>query len=87
VLYAIRIDNDHDAKEDVTFEFRFTTEQNLPGVPVGFAGAGSGIASGRRPPRARARARGARGVAAARPATLERLARARARVAEISSAR
>jgi hypothetical protein len=45
VQYAIRIDNDHDAKEDVTFEFRFTTEQNLPGVPVGFAGAGAGIAA------------------------------------------
>ena len=43
VLYAIRIDNNHDAKEDVSFEFRFDTEQNLPGVPVGLAGAGGGI--------------------------------------------
>jgi hypothetical protein len=43
VKYAIRIDNDHDAREDVAFEFRFRTEQNLPGVPVAFAGAGEGI--------------------------------------------
>src|SRR5262245_51118080 len=43
VEYAIRIDNDHDAREDVTFTFRFTTEQNLPVVPVGLAGAGGGI--------------------------------------------
>ncbi|MGH9381870.1 MAG: DUF4331 domain-containing protein, partial [Thermoanaerobaculia bacterium] len=43
VEYAIRIDNDHDAKPDVSFLFSFETEQNLPGVPVGFAGAGDGI--------------------------------------------
>jgi hypothetical protein len=43
LLYAIRIDNNHDALEDVVFEFRFKTEQNLPGVPVGLAGAGGGI--------------------------------------------
>jgi hypothetical protein len=45
LLYAIRIDNDHDAREDVVFEFRFRTEQNLPGVPVALAGAGAGIAA------------------------------------------
>jgi hypothetical protein len=43
VEYAIRIDNNHDAREDVTFTFRFRTEQNLPGVPVGLAGAGGGV--------------------------------------------
>lgn len=43
LLYAIRVDYDHDAVEDVTFEVRFQTEQRLPGVPVGFAGAGGGI--------------------------------------------
>jgi hypothetical protein len=43
LLYAIRIDNNHDALQDVVFEFRFKTEQNLPGVPVGLAGAGNGI--------------------------------------------
>jgi uncharacterized protein DUF4331 len=45
VLYAIRVDNNNDAAEDVSFEFRFKTEQRLPGVPVGFAGAGGGIAA------------------------------------------
>jgi len=45
VLYAIKVDNDDDAVEDVTFEFRFFTEQRLPGVPVGFAGAGGGVAA------------------------------------------
>ncbi len=45
ILYAIRVDYDHDAVEDVTFEVRFQTQQRLPGVPVGFAGAGGGIAA------------------------------------------
>lgn len=45
IEYAIRVDNDHDAVEDVVFELRFRTEQNLPGVPVGLAGAGDGIAA------------------------------------------
>ena len=43
--YAIKIDNNNDAVEDITFEFRFKSEQRLPGVPVGFAGAGDGIAA------------------------------------------
>jgi hypothetical protein len=42
VEYAIRIDNDHDAKQDVAFRFRFKTEQNLPGVPVALAGKDDG---------------------------------------------
>src|SRR5262245_63703459 len=37
LLYAIRIDNNHDAIPDVSFEFRFRTQQNLPGVPVALA--------------------------------------------------
>jgi hypothetical protein len=45
IEYAIRVDNDHDARADVVFEVRFRTEQNLPGVPVGLAGAGDGIAA------------------------------------------
>jgi hypothetical protein len=45
LLYAIRVDYDHDAVEDVVFEVQFETEQRLPGVPVGFAGAGNGIAA------------------------------------------
>ncbi len=43
IVYAIRVDNDQDALEDVAFEFRFVTEQRLPGVFTGFVGAGSGI--------------------------------------------
>lgn len=45
IEYAIRIDSDHDARPDISFRFSFRTEQNLPGVPVGFAGAGDGIAA------------------------------------------
>jgi hypothetical protein len=43
VLYTIRIDNNYDAMEDVSFEFRFQTEVRAPGLFTGFAGAGSGI--------------------------------------------
>jgi len=43
ILYAIRIDNNHDAMEDIVFEFRFTTETRLPGVFTAFVGAGNGI--------------------------------------------
>lgn len=43
ILYAIKIDHDHDAVEDVGFEFRFTTEIRLPSVFTGFVGAGNGI--------------------------------------------
>ncbi len=38
VLYEMKVDNDHDAEEDVTFQFRFQTEQRLPGVFTGFVG-------------------------------------------------
>ncbi len=43
IVYAIRVDNNHDAKEDLRFEFRFTTEIRAPGVFTGFVGAGKGI--------------------------------------------
>lgn len=43
IVYAIRIDNNHDAVEDVRFEFRFQTEIRLPNVFTGFVGAGAGI--------------------------------------------
>jgi hypothetical protein len=45
VLYAIRIDNTHDAVEDIVFEFRFTTEIRAPELFTGFAGAGNGIST------------------------------------------
>lgn len=51
ILYAIKIDNDHDAIEDVWFELRFTTEIRAPNVFTGYVGAGSGIAApGNSPP-------------------------------------
>ncbi len=43
IVYTIKIDNDYDAQEDVTYEFRFQTEIRAPGIPVSFIGAGAGI--------------------------------------------
>ena len=43
IVYAIRVDNNHDAVEDLRFEFRFSTEIRAPGVFTAFVGAGNGI--------------------------------------------
>jgi hypothetical protein len=43
LVYQIKIDNDHDARADVTFQFRFQTHILDAGLPVGFVGAGNGI--------------------------------------------
>ncbi len=43
IVYTIRVDNDHDAVEDIVFEFRYKTEVRLPNVFTGFVGAGAGI--------------------------------------------
>ena len=43
VLYQIKIDNNYDAKEDVTFQIRFKTEIRSPGVFTAYVGAGDGI--------------------------------------------
>src|ERR1022692_1828765 len=32
ILYEMKIDNDHDGKEDITFQFRFKTEIRQPGI-------------------------------------------------------
>ena len=40
ILYEIHVDNDHDARADVTFQFRFETEFQLPGVYTAVAGIG-----------------------------------------------
>jgi len=40
IRYEIKIDNDHDAVEDVVFQFRFNTEYRLPGVFTALAGVG-----------------------------------------------
>ena len=50
LLYEFNVDNDQDADEDVSFEVRFTTEQNLPGVPVALVGAGNGVPAPRNSP-------------------------------------
>ena len=43
ILYQIKIDNDHDALADVTFQIRFKTQVRAPGIFTGFVGAGDGI--------------------------------------------
>ena len=43
ILYEIKIDNNNDAVEDVTFQFRFKTDIRLPNVFTGFVGVGSGV--------------------------------------------
>lgn len=43
IQYEIKIDNNNDAVEDVVFQFRFTTEQRLPGLFQVYAGAGTGV--------------------------------------------
>ena len=58
ILYEIKVDNNHDAREDVTFQFRFTTEQRLPNLFQVYAGAGGGVvAPANSPPPGAARAR------------------------------
>ncbi len=43
ILYQINIDNNHDAKADISFNFKFKTNFRLPGVFVGLVGAGTGL--------------------------------------------
>jgi hypothetical protein len=51
LLYELNVDNDQDARPDISFRVRFKTEIRLPDVPVGFVGAGNGIAApGNSPP-------------------------------------
>src|SRR5262249_47070533 len=51
VLYEIHVDNDHDARADVTFQFRFSTEQRLPNLFTVYSGSGAGFtAPGNSPP-------------------------------------
>ena len=38
ILYQIKVDNNNDAVEDVVFQFRFSTEQLLPGLFQTYAG-------------------------------------------------
>src|SRR4029077_4227663 len=43
VLYEMKVDNNRDGVEDITFQFRFTTEIRQPGLFTGFAGNIAGI--------------------------------------------
>ncbi len=43
VRYVMNVDNDHDGKTDISFQFRFNTETRLPGVFTGFVGGIAGI--------------------------------------------
>ena len=43
IRYSIKIDNNNDTVEDISFEFRFNTEIRLPGVFTSFVSAGNGI--------------------------------------------
>lgn len=45
ILYEIKVDNDNDARADVTFQFRFQTQFQLPGVYTAVAGVGPNGAS------------------------------------------
>src|SRR5437667_6703423 len=38
VLYELRVDNNHDGEEDITFQFRFNTQIRQPGLFTGFVG-------------------------------------------------
>jgi Domain of unknown function (DUF4331) len=43
VRYVMNVDNDHDGKTDISFQFRFNTEIRQPGVFTGFVGGIGGI--------------------------------------------
>jgi len=43
VLYEMKIDNDHDGKADVVFQFQFQSNITMPGVFTGFVGSLAGI--------------------------------------------
>jgi len=42
ILYELKIDNTHDAQEDIVFQFRFFTEQRLPNLFQVYAGVPGG---------------------------------------------
>ena len=43
ILYEMKVDNNHDGEEDVTFQFRFQTEIRQPSIFTGFVGNLAGI--------------------------------------------
>jgi hypothetical protein len=42
ILYEVKIDNDHDAREDISLQFRFETDQRLPSLFQVYAGVENG---------------------------------------------
>jgi len=50
ILYEIKIDNNHDAKEEVGFRIRFKTEIRAPKLFVAYAGDGNGVDAPRNSP-------------------------------------
>ena len=42
ILYEIHVDNDKDGQDDIVFQFRFSTQYQLPTVYTGLAGFNSG---------------------------------------------
>src|ERR1700680_421100 len=54
VTYEMKIDNTYDGVEDITFQFQFTTTIKSSGLPLGFIGAGAGIAAPLNAPQAAA---------------------------------
>jgi hypothetical protein len=45
ILYEIKVDNNHDAREDIVFQFRFSTVQTLPNLFQVYAGVPGGAAA------------------------------------------
>lgn len=43
IVYSMKVDNNHDAVEDIVFQFRFITEQRLGSLFTVYAGAGGGV--------------------------------------------
>jgi len=51
ILYEMKVDNNHDAVEDIVFQFRFFTEQRLPDLFTVYAGVpGGAVAPANSPP-------------------------------------
>ncbi len=65
VLYEMKIDNNQDGVEDITFEFRFTTEIHQPDLFTGFVGGIAGI-----PPITSLTGKGAAGLSLAQTYTV-----------------
>lgn len=45
ILYTLKVDNNQDAREDIVFEFRFSTEQRMPGLFQVYAGVAGGASA------------------------------------------